>query len=154
MKNLLPGPTPVWIADDLSEVSTKVVDTESTYKALWDLFDGSHAPDCPLPSKKLKRRLSFCMQAKRRSKSWPSSFQQRLQLQQQTFSGQHWPAPCKRFRWAMVIFRERWDGNVFLCKNHWHQWFFDGFASPQPSPLNAFLLNLHWVRWFFQWFCF
>ena len=52
MKNLLPGPTPVWIADDLSEVSTKVVDTESTYKALWDLFDGSHASDCPLPSKK------------------------------------------------------------------------------------------------------
>ena len=38
----------------------------------------------------------------------------------------------------MVIFRERWDGNIFFCKNHQQQWFFDGFGVTQPSPLTVF----------------
>ena len=32
----------------------------------------------------------------------------------------------------MVIFWERWDGDIFFCKNHWHQWFFDGLGFIQP----------------------
>ena len=42
--------------------------------------------------------------------------------------------------------------NVFSRKNHWHQWFFDGFASLWPSPLTTFLITDHWTRWFFNGF--
>ena len=38
----------------------------------------------------------------------------------------------------MVIFLERWDGNVFFQRNHCHRWFFNGFTIPAPSPLNVF----------------
>ena len=52
----------------------------------------------------------------------------------------------------MVIFWERWDGMVFVREYHWHQWFFDGFATLSPSPLTTLLLSDHWTRWFFNGF--
>ena len=48
----------------------------------------------------------------------------------------------------MVIFRERWDGNIFFCKNHQQQWFFDGFGVTQPSPLTDFQPPDHCFQWF------
>ena len=50
----------------------------------------------------------------------------------------------------MVILWERWDRMVFFRENHWHQWFFNGFATLWPSPLTTFLLSNHWTRWFFN----
>ena len=41
---------------------------------------------------------------------------------------------------------------VFSRENHWHQWFFDGFAPLWPSPLTTFLITDHWTRWFFNGF--
>ena len=52
----------------------------------------------------------------------------------------------------MVIFRERWDGNIFFCKNHQQQWFFDGFGVTQPSPLTDFQPPDHCFQCFFRWF--
>ena len=41
---------------------------------------------------------------------------------------------------------ERGDGHflramellMFFSGHHWHQWFFNGFANVEPSPLNVF----------------
>ena len=44
----------------------------------------------------------------------------------------------------MVIF--------FFCKNHWHQWFFDGFWVAQPSPFNNFQPQDHCFQWVFDGF--
>ena len=52
----------------------------------------------------------------------------------------------------MVIFFKRCDGNVFSSGHHCQRWFFNGFATPWPSPLNVFLQIDHWHRWFFNGF--
>ena len=52
----------------------------------------------------------------------------------------------------MVIFFQRCDGNVFSSGHHCQRWFFNGFATPWPSPLNVFLQIDHWHRWFFNGF--
>ena len=52
----------------------------------------------------------------------------------------------------MVIFWERCDTMFFSRENHWHQWFFDGFAPLWPSPLTTFLITDYWTRWFFNGF--
>ena len=41
---------------------------------------------------------------------------------------------------------------LFFSRNHSHQWFFNGFTIPGPSPLNVFLQINHWNRWFFDGF--
>ena len=48
----------------------------------------------------------------------------------------------------MVIYRERWDGNIYFCKKHWHQWGFDGFWVTQPLPLTDFKPSDHCFQWF------
>ena len=54
--------------------------------------------------------------------------------------------------------QKRWDGNAFFWEYHCYQYFFNGFASTEPSPLNVF----HWISqiWstvflqsFYQYFC-
>ena len=52
----------------------------------------------------------------------------------------------------MIIFWERWYTMVFSRKNHWHQWFFDGFWVAQPSPFNNFQPQDHCFQWFFDCF--
>ena len=52
----------------------------------------------------------------------------------------------------MVIFSQRWDGNEFFWGYHCYQWFFNGFATTEPSPLNVFSLIDHCYRWFFNGF--
>ena len=42
--------------------------------------------------------------------------------------------------------------NGFFPGHHWDQWFFNGFASVEPSPLNVFWPAGHWLQWFFNWF--
>ena len=44
----------------------------------------------------------------------------------------------------MVIFRGKWDGNVFFRKKYWYQWFFGGFATPSP------MVNHHYHLMFFS----
>ena len=51
----------------------------------------------------------------------------------------------------MVIFWEQSDGHIF-CKNHWHQWFLNGFSVTQPSPLTDFQPPDHCFQWFFDGF--
>ena len=46
------------------------------------------------------------------------------------------------------------DGMVmfFFPRHHCHRWFFNGFTTPSPSPLNVYLKINHWDRWFFDGF--
>ena len=62
----------------------------------------------------------------------------------------------------MVIYGEQWDGNIYFCKNHWHQWFLMVLGllnhylklifSPQTITFNDFSMVLgsfnHWFQWF------
>ena len=52
----------------------------------------------------------------------------------------------------MVIFSERWDGNEFFWGYHCYQWFFNGFATTEPSPLNVFFIDQPLASMVFQWF--
>ena len=52
----------------------------------------------------------------------------------------------------MVIYGERWDGNIYFCKKHWHQWGFDGFWVTQPLPLTDFKPPDHCFQWIFDGF--
>ena len=67
MRKMLPNITPIWLADDFAEVSTRVVDENGTLgiernhdvkfstnshnlgQVMQDLFDGTEASKCPLP---------------------------------------------------------------------------------------------------------
>ena len=67
MRQMLPNITPIWLADDFAEVSTRVVDENGTLgneikhgvklsinfhdsgAVMQDLFDGTEASKCPLP---------------------------------------------------------------------------------------------------------
>ena len=40
-------------------------------------------------------------------------------------------------------FFETMGWSFFFPRHHCHQWFFNGFTSPGPSPLNVFLLINH-----------
>ena len=53
---------------------------------------------------------------------------------------------------TMVIFLERWDGNVFFPRHHCHRWFFNGFTIPGPSPLNVFFSDQPLTSMVFRWF--
>ena len=52
----------------------------------------------------------------------------------------------------MVIFFQRWDGNIIFSGHHCHRWFSNGFVTFRPSPLNVFSQVNHWKRWFFDGF--
>ena len=45
-------------------------------------------------------------------------------------------------------FFETMGWSFFFPRHHCHRWFFNGFTSPGPSPLNVFLQINHWYRWF------
>ena len=50
----------------------------------------------------------------------------------------------------MVIFFQRWDGNIIFSGHHCHRWFSNGFVTFRPSPLNVFSQLNHWKRCFFM----
>ena len=52
----------------------------------------------------------------------------------------------------MVIFSQRWDGNDFFWGYHCYRWFFDGFDTTEPSPLNVFFTDWPLTSMVFQWF--
>ena len=41
---------------------------------------------------------------------------------------------------------------MFFFRKHWHQWFFDGFATPWLSPFYVFQPTDHCYQWFFDGF--
>ena len=53
---------------------------------------------------------------------------------------------------TMVIFFQRWDGDIIFSGHHCHRWFSNGFVTYRPSPLNVFSQVNHWKRWFFDGF--